>query len=83
VGRAKTTGGMGRSKEAMDLSPDDPSNRVLPQETARLSRAWNFLMSGGSGMSRRDFREIGSVGSLLVRRYVIIMCVWSAPRSCT
>jgi hypothetical protein len=24
---------------------------------------------GGSGMSRRDFREVGSVGSLLVRRY--------------
>jgi predicted glycosyl hydrolase (DUF1957 family) len=37
---------------------------------------------GGSGMSRRDFREIGSVGSLLVRRYVIIMYARSAPRSC-
>jgi hypothetical protein len=80
VGRAKTTDGMGRSKEAMDLSPDGPSNRVLPQETARFSRAGHPLMSGGSGMSRHDFREIGSVDSLLVRRYVIIMCVWSAPR---
>jgi hypothetical protein len=37
---------------------------------------------GGLGMSRRDFQEISSVGSLLFRRHVIIMYVWSAPRSC-
>jgi hypothetical protein len=33
------------------------------------------------GMSRWYFREISSVGSLLFRRHVIIMYVWSAPRS--
>jgi hypothetical protein len=82
VCRAKITGRMGRSEKAMGSSPDGPLNRTLPQETARLSRAWHPRMSGGSRMSRRDFRENGSVGSLLVRRYVIIMYVRSAPWSC-
>jgi hypothetical protein len=79
VGWAKATGGMGRSEKSMDLSPDGPLNRTLPQETAQLSCAWHLLMSGGLGMSRQDFREISSVGSLLVRRHVIIVYVWSAP----
>ena len=34
------------------------------------------------GISRQDCREISSVGSLLFRRHMIIMYVWSAPRSC-
>jgi hypothetical protein len=37
---------------------------------------------GRSGMSRRDGWDVGSVGSLLVRGYVIIMYAWSAPQSC-
>jgi hypothetical protein len=82
VGRVITTGKMGQSKKMMDSGPDGPSNRALPQETARLSRAWHPLMSNGLGMSWQDFREVGSVGSLLNRRYMIIMYVRSAPRSC-
>jgi hypothetical protein len=34
------------------------------------------------GISRRDFREISSVNSLLFRGHVINMYVWSAPLSC-
>jgi hypothetical protein len=37
---------------------------------------------GGLGMSRQYFWEISSVGSLLFRRHVIMMYIWSAPRSC-
>jgi hypothetical protein len=80
VGRAKATGGMGRSEKSMDPSPNGLSNRALPQESARLSRAWHPLMSGGLGMSRQDVWEIGLVSSLLFRRYMIIMYVWSTPR---
>ena len=47
VGRAKATGGMGRSEKSMDPSPNGLSNRALPQESARLSRAWHPLMSAG------------------------------------
>jgi hypothetical protein len=37
---------------------------------------------GVLGMSQRDFRKISSVCSLLFRRHMILMYVWSAPRSC-
>jgi hypothetical protein len=79
VGRAKVTGGMSRSEKSMDSSPGGPSNCSLLQETAWLSRAWHPLMSSELGMRQRDFRKISSVGSLLVRKHVIIMYVWSAP----
>jgi hypothetical protein len=36
----------------------------------------------GLGISQRDCREISLVGSILFRRHMILMYVWSAPRSC-
>jgi hypothetical protein len=53
--------------------PKKPSNFPAPD---------TLECRGGSGMSRGDFQEIGLVGSLLVRRCVIIMYARSAPRSC-
>jgi hypothetical protein len=50
-----------------------------PKKPSDFLAPGNLECRGGSGMSRRDFREIGYVGSLLVRRYVIIMYVRSAP----
>jgi hypothetical protein len=82
VGRAKATSVMGRPEKATDSSPGIPSNHALSKETVRLSHAWRPQMLDGLEMSRRCFQEISSVSSLLFRKHVIMMYVWSASRSC-
>jgi hypothetical protein len=57
VGQAKTTSGMGRPEKTMDSILDCSSDHALPQETVRLSYAWQPRMSGWFREESASFSE--------------------------
>jgi hypothetical protein len=77
MGWARATGGMGRPEKATDSSPNNP-----PQQPPDFPVHGVLEYRGGFGISRQDCREISLVVSVLFRRHMILMYVWSAPRSC-